>query len=73
MSCGLDQLDGVLAFESCNRARCQPMPAETTLQVDHDIEVVGWGEENGTPLWHIRNSWGESLFTAVETAVVSLG
>jgi hypothetical protein len=27
-------------------------------EVDHDIEVVGWGEEDGIPFWHIRNSWG---------------
>ena len=29
-----------------------------TKELDHDISVTGWGEENGTKFWVIRNSWG---------------
>lgn len=38
--------------------------------IDHDIEVVGWGEEDGVKFWNVRNSWG--TYTAIYLHVYSI-
>lgn len=40
---------GILTDE----AKCQD-------NLDHAVEIIGYGEENGIKFWTVRNSWGES-------------
>jgi hypothetical protein len=32
------------------------------ISPDHDIEVTGWGEQEGVPYWHVRNSYVRATY-----------
>jgi len=53
ISCGVAVTDGLVKYDG------GIFKDQTNFtQVNHDISVVGYGEENGEKYWVIRNSWG---------------
>lgn len=46
-NCILSYTGGINMYDTCN-----------PLQINHAVQLNGWGVENGTEYWIARNSWG---------------
>jgi len=57
VTCNLDA--GPLMAYTSGIANANPPAGRGANDTDHVVEVVGWGVDDGTPYWEIRNSWGE--------------
>jgi cathepsin X len=73
MACGVEVTD---AFENYTGGIFDDKTG-AGANIDHGISVVGYGVENGTKYWLIRNSWGsmwgEHGFVKLVRGVNNLG
>jgi len=53
VTCSIDATDALMNYTS--GIFYGPSTSNTT---NHAISVVGWGVQNNTPYWIVRNSWG---------------
>ena len=53
ITCGISVPDALMNYTSGIF-----IDGTNNTDIDHDISVVGWGEDNGIKYWVIRNSWG---------------
>ena len=51
--CGISATEG---FQQYSSGILQDTTNSKTI--DHYVSIVGWGEENSTKYWNVRNSWG---------------
>lgn len=46
-------------FDAYKSGIMNPHKCQGTMKyLDHQIAIVGYGTDNGTPYWKLRNSWG---------------
>eukprot|EP00775_Hariotina_reticulata_P002117 gene2117-2436_t len=58
ITCGIACPDSFVYHYHSSRHNGVYIDKSGDKELDHDVEVVGWGEEDGLKYWLVRNSWG---------------